>query len=163
MRRGPGTLRGPCRYHVRRRPFQGRVHLLTVLMATASQNADARSAVLHRFSLPTNSASCRPKTHYSLWNLIHSIECNSGHKCYYVGLIIISNILLAGGRTTGRGQAHEREGYTVSQGVCPQHRLYLPRRGFKTNDALKKAASDGPIEMGTPPRAYVRSALSAWV
>ena len=41
--------------------------------------------------------------------------------------------------------------------------LPVPRRGFKTNDALKKAASDGPIEMGTPPRAYVRSALSAWV
>jgi len=35
--------------------------------------------------------------------------------------------------------------------------------GFKTNDALKKAASEGPVEMGNPPRAYVRSALSAWV
>jgi len=48
----------------------------------------SRSAVLimHAvFYVPSLTNSCRPKTHYSLWNLLHSRECSCGHTCYYAG------------------------------------------------------------------------------
>jgi len=79
-------------------------------------------------------------------------------------LIIISNIYWLGAGQQAEVKHMNEKGiqyhkvFALSTGFA-----CAPRRGFKTNDALKKAASDGPIEMGTPPRAYVRSALSAWV